>query len=456
MKTDALLTQAQDQTVGLIIGIVLGLIFLFFVRPKGKSQSPKDVAFRCLAWGLILVIATETSRFWIKGDFVSFIDAILRISINAGFLWLIGYGFGWVKFYYLRKKGRQSASTLTSEEFSAASSSEEINMSLIDGGEQVKTIFHKNIYYFKIAILLAFLLFISFTVIWKNKINNDYHKSDNQELLNSDELDAYKKSGGYEFLVGMLSTETGFEEAAKSYREAADKGHADAQFELGKLYSQGLGVEKDVAECLRWYRKAADQGINRAKLFLGSMYAKGEGVEKDLAVALQWYRSAAEDLNTHTMFKDEEFEAQNLARCLLGEAYIAGEGVEKNELEGAKWFRKGAEDGYYHAQFELGRLYKEGIGVTKDDTESVKWIRKAADQGYASAQVELAKLYALGEVVMKDYIESYALFNIAGMKSEYARECRDELEKKMTADQIEAAQKRARELQAQIEAAKSK
>jgi hypothetical protein len=119
-----LVQKAQDQATGFLFGLVLGVFFLLLVRPKGKSKSPKEVAFRLMAWGLILVIAMETSRFWVKGDFVAFIDAILRTSINAGLLWVIGYGFGWVKFYLIRRKNDgPSGAVLTREGFSVASSS---------------------------------------------------------------------------------------------------------------------------------------------------------------------------------------------------------------------------------------------------------------------------------------------------------------------------------------------
>ena len=34
-------------------------------------------------------------------------------------------------------------------------------------------------------------------------------------------------------------------EAAKWYRLAADQGYAEAEFNLGQLYAEGRGVEKD-------------------------------------------------------------------------------------------------------------------------------------------------------------------------------------------------------------------
>ena len=34
---------------------------------------------------------------------------------------------------------------------------------------------------------------------------------------------------------------------------------AQAQFNLGRCYSDGRGVDKDYAEAIKWHRKAADQ-----------------------------------------------------------------------------------------------------------------------------------------------------------------------------------------------------
>ena len=46
-------------------------------------------------------------------------------------------------------------------------------------------------------------------------------------------------------------------EALRFYRNAAEQGHARAQWQLGYIYEDGsLGVAKDEAEALRWFRKA--------------------------------------------------------------------------------------------------------------------------------------------------------------------------------------------------------
>ena len=51
-----------------------------------------------------------------------------------------------------------------------------------------------------------------------------------------------------------------YNEAAKWYRLAAEQGDANAQYVLGVLYENGLGVEQSNTEAAKWYRKAAEQG----------------------------------------------------------------------------------------------------------------------------------------------------------------------------------------------------
>src|SRR6266404_6354279 len=71
-------------------------------------------------------------------------------------------------------------------------------------------------------------------------------------------------------------------EAARADRVRAERGDAQAQYELGVSYASGRGVARDYGEAARWYRKAADQGYARAQSNLGSMYYYGKGVARGL------------------------------------------------------------------------------------------------------------------------------------------------------------------------------
>jgi TPR repeat protein len=55
------------------------------------------------------------------------------------------------------------------------------------------------------------------------------------------------------------------------YSLAAAQGHADAQFNLGLMFSNGRGVAQDDAEAVRLYNLAAAQGHAGAQTNLGLM-----------------------------------------------------------------------------------------------------------------------------------------------------------------------------------------
>lgn len=55
-------------------------------------------------------------------------------------------------------------------------------------------------------------------------------------------------------------------------RKQAESGDAKAQFELGKCYAQGSGVEQSMSDAVEWYRKAAEKGHLRAKKELRNYY----------------------------------------------------------------------------------------------------------------------------------------------------------------------------------------
>jgi TPR repeat protein len=54
-------------------------------------------------------------------------------------------------------------------------------------------------------------------------------------------------------------------EAAKWYPQAAEQGHADAQYNLGLMYANGEGVAEDDVMGYMWWDLAAAQGYEAAK-----------------------------------------------------------------------------------------------------------------------------------------------------------------------------------------------
>lgn len=81
--------------------------------------------------------------------------------------------------------------------------------------------------------------------------------------------------------------------ALHEFQIPAEQGNATAQFILGGMYLDGLGVPQNHVEAARWYRAAAEQGDIRAQFNLGVMHAKAEGVPQDYVTAHMWLNIAA-------------------------------------------------------------------------------------------------------------------------------------------------------------------
>jgi TPR repeat protein len=173
-----------------------------------------------------------------------------------------------------------------------------------------------------------------------------------------------------------------YNEAAKFFRLAADQGNLDAQYNLGLMFENGQGVAQNMKEAKRLYKIAAKQGhadaknkldviiFNRelilaqqgnaeAEFNLGSMYEDGIGVTQNYAEAVQWYQLAA----TH---------GNALAQINLASMYINSRGVAQNYAEAVRLYQLAATQGNALAQVYLGLMYLQGKGVAQDNSEAMR------------------------------------------------------------------------------------
>ena len=195
-----------------------------------------------------------------------------------------------------------------------------------------------------------------------------------------------------------LSVKSG-EKALVLCKKAADAGLADAQIHLGRMYSSGYFVKKDMAKAAEYYAMAAEQGDAEAMLALGSAYRFGEGVPKDYKKAIELFEKAAEKNNGEAL-------------CYLGVMHINGEGVSTDTSKGIKYLERSASLGNERGQYNLGVVYEMGVSQGGGDDfykYAANWYEKSANQGYPSAQHALARLYYDGKGVALDYAKSFEL-----------------------------------------------
>ena len=79
------------------------------------------------------------------------------------------------------------------------------------------------------------------------------------------------------------------EQSVKWYRQAAERGLAEAQFNLGVIYSNKEGENGDFQRVAKWYRLAAKQGFTLAQHNLGVMHDYGIGILENNTTAITWY-----------------------------------------------------------------------------------------------------------------------------------------------------------------------
>lgn len=92
-------------------------------------------------------------------------------------------------------------------------------------------------------------------------------------------------------------------EAAEMLQKVADQGDPEAQYELGRLYELGIGVEQDVKKAVELFKKSADADYADAINDLGFLhYQGGLGVPRDPKRAIALFERAANLRHPEAMF----------------------------------------------------------------------------------------------------------------------------------------------------------
>ena len=211
-----------------------------------------------------------------------------------------------------------------------------------------------------------------------------------------------------------------YKTAHRLWLPLAEQGDAKAQYNLGVMYSKGLGVPQDHKEAVRLYRLSAEQGDADAQYNLGLMYDKGQGVLQDYKEAVRLFRLSAEQGNVY---------APNLIYQL----------AKKNVPEALQFCIQKAKQGDEKAKAILYDLSKKNV------PEALQFLVKDAKDGIDEAQNKLGEVYSQGLGLPQDYVSAHMWFNLSGSQgNKGAIRNRNKLERKMLPEQIVQAQEMAR------------
>lgn len=180
----------------------------------------------------------------------------------------------------------------------------------------------------------------------------------------------------------------------------AFEGDAEAQHDLAALYSAGQeGVPQDFERAAYWFHEAGRQGIANARYNLGVLYHQGLGVDQNIDQAVYWYAQSAGLGHPEAQYN-------------LGIAYIEGIGTPYDPDLAVDYFRNSAMAGVPEAAYNLGLILENGLVGPARKEEAIFWYAYAADLGNASAQAAL-------ETLRRD--DGYSAADIQTIKSRFER-----------------------------------
>lgn len=170
----------------------------------------------------------------------------------------------------------------------------------------------------------------------------------------------------------------------------ANAGNGIAQYQLAVTKR----ADGNLAEAIPLLRRSALKGIAPAQYELGKHFERGEGVDLDLVQARHLIGQAAEAGHVGAMYDYALFLAE-------------GEGGPANEPEAVRWFTRAAEHGFVDAQYNLGVVHAEGMGTSRDLAEALYWFELARRAGDSGADLEVRNLSArLPEDTVIDILEA--------------------------------------------------
>lgn len=176
----------------------------------------------------------------------------------------------------------------------------------------------------------------------------------------------------------------------KEIEAKAFEGSPEAQHDLAAIYTAGHGgVKQDYKRAATWFEIAAEGGIANAAYNLGVLYHQGIGVKQDLKTALSWYQKAADQGHPEAQYN-------------LGIAHIEGVGMPYDAAKAARYFENAAREGVMEAAYNLGLIYENGLlGEARPD-EALMWYKTAADEGSPEAKAALEHLAKSLDIRLED------------------------------------------------------
>ena len=173
-------------------------------------------------------------------------------------------------------------------------------------------------------------------------------------------------------------------ELLAALEDAADAGQPMAMWQLGTMYENGEGVDRDPVKAFGYFAQIANQHadaapkgveadiVARSFVKVGEYYKEGL---PDAGIPADAQRSHALLLHAATYFGDAD------AQYRVGLLYMQKDGLGINPLQSARWFSLAARKGNCPAQAQLGQLLFNGVGgIEAQPVEGLMWLTIAHER----------------------------------------------------------------------------
>lgn len=97
------------------------------------------------------------------------------------------------------------------------------------------------------------------------------------------------------YVVEMGEGETSLDDIQLNYNAMSLKELTNAQFMLGSMYYNAVGVGQNFTEAQKWFRKSAEKNDGYSQYLVGCCFLDGLGVTKSLIEAKAWLQRAADN-----------------------------------------------------------------------------------------------------------------------------------------------------------------
>ncbi len=193
-----------------------------------------------------------------------------------------------------------------------------------------------------------------------------------------------------ENLSKLMAADSSLKGVIKDIETQAFAGVPEAQHDLAAVYTAGHGgVAQNYERAAFWFEQAADRGVANAAYNLGVLNHQGLGMKPDMDKAIKWYDRAAQLGHPEAQYN-------------LGIAYIEGIGVPYDPEKASGYFKSAAQNNIMEAAYNLGLIYENGLlGDAKPD-EALMWYKLAADQGSPEAKQALQQLAESLDISLDD------------------------------------------------------